>query len=55
MGRRRKIRYGPPACLAMKLFFTSGRPKKMSVIKKNTWILLVAGFAVLIAVGVITS
>jgi len=27
----------------------------MSVIKKNTWILLVAGFVVLIAIGVLTS
>lgn len=55
MERLRKVRYGPLAKQAMKLAFTSGRTTKMSVIKKNTWILLVAGFAVLIAVGVLTS
>ena len=55
MEPRLNIRYGSPAIQAKKLSVMSGGVKKMSVLKKNTWILLVLGFAVLIAIGVATS
>jgi hypothetical protein len=37
------------------LRFTSGGNTKMNYIKKNTWVLLVAGFAILIAIGIATT